>query len=66
MTKEEVVKILRNAYCTDACECVFDLYDFDENHEGICKATDPPMSPWENCYICPFCKMIADMLEKVM
>ena len=64
MNRKEIIDCLKNAYCNDACECLFNLYDHDDKHNGICKATDPPIDPWSNTDGCPLCKQIAKMLEQ--
>ena len=64
MTREEIIKILEEAECRDACECVFYLFDYDEKYNSICKATDPPCDPWYQEEGCPFCRQIAELLKK--
>ena len=39
MNRKEIIELLENAYCNDACECIFNPYDCDDKHNSICKAT---------------------------
>lgn len=65
MERSEIVKILREAYCDDPFCCPFGLNDYDEKYNTICKATEPPCDPYSLLHEqCPFCQMVADLIEK--
>jgi hypothetical protein len=63
MNKAEVVSRLKDADCDDPAECLFGLFDYDEKFNSLCRATDPPRDPYDGVPGCPFCKMVAEMLE---